>query len=65
MLLTYGPVVFAFVGICEGACFRQDETFTFTPFSSASCPRYVPHGQQAMAARVGTPFGLTPSCSYP
>jgi len=39
MELTYAPVIFAVVGICEEWCFRHDETETSTPFFIASSPK--------------------------
>jgi hypothetical protein len=59
-LLTYSPVVFAFVGIWLEACFRHDEIITSTPFSKASSPRYAPQGHAAIATFTGLSFGLTP-----
>ena len=48
-------------GSVFGAMRDHVATFTSTPSSSASCPRYVPHSQRMIAASTGQVNGLTPS----
>ena len=64
-LLMYWPVALAAAGseFCELR--RQLEILIRTPCSSASSPRYAPHGQTAMNTFTGALSGFTPISPYP
>jgi hypothetical protein len=56
----YWPVAFADAGSAFCGLRRQLEIFTRTPCSSASSPRYAPHGHTATITFTGAFRGFTP-----
>ena len=59
--LRYWPLALAAAGSVFGPMRRHDDVITRTPCSSASSPRYAPHGQTAMITSTGQVSGLMPS----
>ena len=61
----YWPQAFAVAGMASELNFFQRETVTWMPFSSASAPRYAPHGHARMATSTGQFRGCTPRLALP
>jgi hypothetical protein len=61
----YCPVAFAAEGSEFWPLRRQLLILTRTPCSSASSPRYAPHGHTAITTLTGAWSGFTPISPYP
>ena len=54
------PVPLAATGLTLGSMRRHDDTFTRTPASRLSSPRYAPHGHTAIDTLTSHGNGLSP-----